>query len=175
MRLSPFLSTVIKCKTSADGETTKLLVALQDGLQVEAVIMTYDTASGTDWGGKLTQSWHCTGRLKLFNCFAIVGHYTAPAAKLVSDKQTPEAIQTTTDKENSCNDHIVVGNDGKRGNRRATLCISSQVITYYRYLIVYTKTILRLGRIEVTLMLSCYLFRWGVRWAVHFARRVQWA
>jgi len=34
---------VINCKTSADGKTTKMLIALQDGLQVEAVIMTYDT------------------------------------------------------------------------------------------------------------------------------------
>ncbi len=31
-------------KQSADGETTKLLIELQDGLKVEAVVMTYDTS-----------------------------------------------------------------------------------------------------------------------------------
>ena len=37
-------STVEKCQTSSDG-TRKLLVRLQDGLEVESVIMVYDTAS----------------------------------------------------------------------------------------------------------------------------------
>ena len=32
--------------TSSDGETTKLLITLQDGLKVEAVIMRYDTSPG---------------------------------------------------------------------------------------------------------------------------------
>lgn len=36
-------STLKECKRSDDGETAKLLVTLQDGMQVEAVIMTYDT------------------------------------------------------------------------------------------------------------------------------------
>ncbi|WPT18269.1 Ribosomal RNA large subunit methyltransferase N [Picochlorum sp. SENEW3] len=45
-------------KQSADGETTKLLIELQDGLKVEAVIMTYDTskrdASGQTGGKRHT-------------------------------------------------------------------------------------------------------------------------
>ncbi len=36
---------VTQCKVSGDGETTKLLVALQDGQLVESVIMHYDTRS----------------------------------------------------------------------------------------------------------------------------------
>ncbi len=34
-------STLEACQRSQDGTTTKLLVRLQDGLQVEAVVMTY--------------------------------------------------------------------------------------------------------------------------------------
>eukprot|EP00955_Chlamydomonas_euryale_P104016 365535-Chlamydomonas_euryale.AAC.52 len=36
-------STVAQTQRSSDGETVKLLVTLQDGYQVESVIMTYDT------------------------------------------------------------------------------------------------------------------------------------
>lgn len=39
-----FTSHVLNNKASEDGETTKLLIELQDGLQVEAVIMKYDTS-----------------------------------------------------------------------------------------------------------------------------------
>ena len=37
-----FTSAVEQCQTSADG-TRKLLIRLQDGLRVEAVLMTYAT------------------------------------------------------------------------------------------------------------------------------------
>ena len=37
--------------SSRDGETTKLLLQLQDGLQVEAVVMQYDTT------GKWLAAW----------------------------------------------------------------------------------------------------------------------
>lgn len=40
-------SKVVTQQSSTDGETTKLLVRLQDGLEVEAVIMTYDTTGTT--------------------------------------------------------------------------------------------------------------------------------
>ena len=43
-------SRVVHCQSSADGETSKLLLDLQDGLQVEAVIMRYDT-TGEDTAG----------------------------------------------------------------------------------------------------------------------------
>ncbi|PNH10475.1 putative dual-specificity RNA methyltransferase RlmN [Tetrabaena socialis] len=36
---------VVKCQTSSDNTTTKLLVELQDGMQVEAVVMTYESPS----------------------------------------------------------------------------------------------------------------------------------
>lgn len=36
-----FTTTVMDCKRSSNGDTIKLLVQLQDGLQVEAVVMTY--------------------------------------------------------------------------------------------------------------------------------------
>ncbi|EFJ40175.1 hypothetical protein VOLCADRAFT_108314 [Volvox carteri f. nagariensis] len=40
-----FTTRVLKCQTSSDSTTTKLLVELQDGMQVEAVVMTYDSPS----------------------------------------------------------------------------------------------------------------------------------
>jgi adenine C2-methylase RlmN of 23S rRNA A2503 and tRNA A37 len=49
-----FTTRLLGAQRSADGETTKLLVQLQDGLQVEAVIMQYDN-TGEGWGG--TQAW----------------------------------------------------------------------------------------------------------------------
>lgn len=40
------VTTVVEeVQTSADGETTKLLMRLQDGLKIEAVIMRYDGSS----------------------------------------------------------------------------------------------------------------------------------
>ncbi len=36
-------STVLQCQTSGSADTTKLLLKLQNGMQVEAVIMHYDT------------------------------------------------------------------------------------------------------------------------------------
>jgi adenine C2-methylase RlmN of 23S rRNA A2503 and tRNA A37 len=45
-----FTTRLLGAQRSADGETTKLLVQLQDGLQVEAVIMQYDN-TGEGWGG----------------------------------------------------------------------------------------------------------------------------
>lgn len=39
-------SRLVHAQRSADGETVKMLVQLQDGLQVESVIMTYDTTAG---------------------------------------------------------------------------------------------------------------------------------
>lgn len=39
-------TTLLGAQQSSDGETTKLLVQLQDGLQVEAVIMEYDNTGG---------------------------------------------------------------------------------------------------------------------------------
>jgi adenine C2-methylase RlmN of 23S rRNA A2503 and tRNA A37 len=40
-----FSTKLIRHQASSDGETTKLLVELQDGLQVESVIMSYDTST----------------------------------------------------------------------------------------------------------------------------------
>jgi hypothetical protein len=39
-------STVLRCQQSTGGDTTKLLIQLQDGMQVEAVVMHYDTSGG---------------------------------------------------------------------------------------------------------------------------------
>lgn len=36
-------SSVLQCQTSSSGDTSKLLLKLQSGMQVEAVIMHYDT------------------------------------------------------------------------------------------------------------------------------------
>lgn len=40
-----FSTKLVRRQASSDGETVKLLVELQDGLQVESVIMTYDTST----------------------------------------------------------------------------------------------------------------------------------
>lgn len=40
-----FTTRVVRCRTSSDSTTTKLLVELQDGMQVEAVVMTYEAPS----------------------------------------------------------------------------------------------------------------------------------
>ncbi|KAL4539433.1 hypothetical protein Ndes2437B_g02191 [Nannochloris sp. 'desiccata'] len=40
-----FSTKLIRHQASSDGETTKLLIELQDGLQVESVIMSYDTSN----------------------------------------------------------------------------------------------------------------------------------
>lgn len=41
-----FTTKLLVVQRSADGGTTKLLVALQDGLQVESVVMEYDNTGG---------------------------------------------------------------------------------------------------------------------------------
>ena len=43
-------STVEQCQQAAAGDTCKLLIRLQDGLQVESVIMHYDTSGQHDEG-----------------------------------------------------------------------------------------------------------------------------
>ena len=43
-------SSCVSHKISADGETIKLLIQLQDGMQIEAVVMTYDTTSRDETG-----------------------------------------------------------------------------------------------------------------------------
>ncbi|GFR39952.1 hypothetical protein Agub_g30 [Astrephomene gubernaculifera] len=40
-----FTTRVVRCQQSSDRSTTKLLVQLQDGMQVEAVVMTYEAPS----------------------------------------------------------------------------------------------------------------------------------
>ena len=45
-----FTSKCKSCRKSADGDTTKLLIELQDGLSVEAVVMEYDTSSRDETG-----------------------------------------------------------------------------------------------------------------------------
>ena len=60
----------------------------------------------------------------------IEGQCVTSVAKVVSSLQTSEALQTDdvdVGQEKNNSDHIIGGNDEKRGNRRATLCISSQV------------------------------------------------
>jgi hypothetical protein len=42
---------LLAAQRSSDGETTKLLVQLQDGLQVESVVMEYDNTGGWGVGG----------------------------------------------------------------------------------------------------------------------------
>lgn len=46
---------VLKCQEAASRDTTKLLIELQDGLQVEAVVMHYDTTGEQCSAQKLYQ------------------------------------------------------------------------------------------------------------------------
>lgn len=60
---------MVKCQNSSDGSTTKLLVELQDGMQVEAVVMTYESPSEWregEWrqGGGGRQGGRAAGRLE---------------------------------------------------------------------------------------------------------------
>lgn len=48
---------VVQAQHSADGETTKLLLQLQDGLTVESVIMHYDTTGSVTCCNRHS-SWH---------------------------------------------------------------------------------------------------------------------
>ena len=50
---------LLTVQRSSDGETTKLLVQLQDGLQVEAVVMQYDNTGGwvDGWVAAWRQRW----------------------------------------------------------------------------------------------------------------------
>lgn len=58
-RFTRMSSRVLRCQQSAGGDTTKLLLELADGLQVEAVVMHYDTQdryvgqeAAAGWGNK---------------------------------------------------------------------------------------------------------------------------
>ena len=51
-------SQIVKQTTSSDGTTTKLLVKLQDGLHIEAVIMRYQRVGGK---GDCSSSFGCVG------------------------------------------------------------------------------------------------------------------
>lgn len=53
-----FTTRLLAAQRSADGGTTKLLVALQDGLQVESVVMEYDNT-----GGWVQATWVLVGAL----------------------------------------------------------------------------------------------------------------
>ena len=46
-RFAQLTSSVVQCQTSSGGDTTKLLLRLQNGMEVEAVIMHYDTTGAT--------------------------------------------------------------------------------------------------------------------------------
>lgn len=45
---------VLRCQEAASGDTTKLLIQLQDGLQVEAVVMHYDTTGAANTTSAIT-------------------------------------------------------------------------------------------------------------------------
>ena len=57
-----FTTRLLEVQRSSDGETTKLLVQLQDGLQVESVVMEYDNTGGCRAGGccRCSCRCHCT-------------------------------------------------------------------------------------------------------------------
>lgn len=63
-RFAPLSSRLVHAQTSASGDTVKLLVQLQDGLQVESVIMRYDTTLSEyrlSGGGPYKGAWAGVG------------------------------------------------------------------------------------------------------------------
>lgn len=56
-------SSLESCQTATEGDTTKLLIRLQDGLQVESVIMHYDTSARLPSGAAGAQHGHARATL----------------------------------------------------------------------------------------------------------------
>ena len=102
-------STCKSVKRSADGETTKLLIELQDGKSVEAVIMMYDT---TKKGERRQGQRQNDGA-----CGATDGELVSKDSEnLQEDEEESEtaSVPSTSGK-------------GKFGSKRYTLCVSSEV------------------------------------------------
>ena len=105
---------VVQAQHSADGETTKLLLQLQDGLTVESVIMHYDT-SGSGLSCLITSSFHEWG-------WAAQCNQTFLATPKGSKQHIVAAGVTDTGRGDSDADSCVTA-----GGSRATLCVSSEV------------------------------------------------
>jgi adenine C2-methylase RlmN of 23S rRNA A2503 and tRNA A37 len=108
---------VVQAQHSADGETTKLLLQLQDGLTVESVIMHYDT----------TGSASCCKCCLNCHCYSLASVSAAVCSLLFQpDPDTPKqqfaAGVTDMGRGDSDADSCVT-----TGGSRATLCVSSEV------------------------------------------------
>ena len=124
-------STVEQAQVSSDGTTTKLLVRLQDGMQVEAVVMTYTKGGARSMHVMCprmpSQNPFVATALRLF---AIQAPYPSVplACALASIKgqaycrSTLALLDYTGCREEDSEDgHAVLG------QQRSTLCVSSQV------------------------------------------------
>ena len=106
---------VVQAQHSADGETTKLLLELQDGLTVESVIMHYDTS-----GAGLLESGCAhlvVQRLLLDAACSWFPHPTLPCHSSAPFTGVTDAGRGDSDAD-SCM---------TAGGSRATLCVSSEV------------------------------------------------
>jgi hypothetical protein len=125
-------STVRSVQRSAGGDTTKLLIELQDGMQVEAVVMNYDTTER--YSSKTQQQEQERQELGPAEAPSSSGGAasgeTAAAASggVDAGAGAPGATAGSTassgarDQADGRN-----GGGGGRGNKRGTLCVSSQV------------------------------------------------
>lgn len=109
-RQSAYCTQVVQAQHSTDGETSKLLLQLQDGLSVEAVILQYDT-SGARAKHILVHRWGCIWFWSTKNCSCCknnsdgLGLFNIDMGRGGSDA---DSCVTT-------------------GGTRATLCVSSEV------------------------------------------------
>ena len=114
-------STVEQQQVSSDGTTTKLLVRLQDGMQVEAVVMTY-TKGGMAFA---TSCVHCAlivGRIIMQNivpCLLI--EYWSPGMPCLHSHQTlPNRQQSKSGREQIQNKGYMILSVGAQILRRTS-------------------------------------------------------
>jgi hypothetical protein len=111
-RFARLTSRVLQVQRSGSGDTIKLLLELQDGLQVEAVIMSYDTtqryAPGADAGDD-------------------AGDAGDAAAAGDDDADVADDEQGAAAAGGGKNERRRPRARGAQGHKRGTLCVSSQV------------------------------------------------
>ncbi|KAL4420786.1 hypothetical protein ABPG75_010442 [Micractinium tetrahymenae] len=118
---------LLGAQRSSDGETTKLLVQLQDGLQVEAVIMEYDNTERYAAAAAADQEQREQQQEQ------DAAHAQPPHAAEQRGQQQAQQGQQPKQQAGSDEDdfHDAMSSLGEvyslQGGRRATLCVSSEV------------------------------------------------
>jgi adenine C2-methylase RlmN of 23S rRNA A2503 and tRNA A37 len=133
---------VVQAQHSADGETTKLLLQLQDGLTVESVIMHYDTSGA--------------GLFKVGMSRLHVLGFAARCSMFFLSTCNMATGVTDTGRGDSDADSCVTA-----GGSRATLCVSSEVGCQMGCTFCATGTM----GLKVTMALCPETVRWSLTWS----------